>query len=274
MPGSGAGADQSARDTGVACIALVDVETTGLHYSRNELIELTILLVDVRRATGELMGIADHYCARREPTSPMSRVAQGITGIARSDLKGCRLDVARVDGLLREADLIVSHGASFDRMFLRPHVGYFEHLNWACSRESIDWQGVERQQSASIHHLVSMYDLETLREGVPVSECHLLAQVLDRPLPVSGRRGFSALLAAKRAPRYRFWIDDPGDPSRNGLLALGFEESAEGELCAVAIGPAAGRLAAALLDLADFDGAIGNFMVEPLAARGEPRRRT
>ena len=176
-------------------LAVVDVETTGLDPAQDELVALSVVCVEVDRASGELIKIIDNYTGQREPKRPMSPAIEQMIGISAADLAGHALDVDRINGLLDGCELVIAHNAEFDRSFIEPHVPAFGQLAWGCSLKDIDWFGTELQPKASIDHLIFLYGIET-SNGTPQADCRALIRALSMPLPVSGCTGFAALLAS------------------------------------------------------------------------------
>lgn len=175
-------------------LAVVDVETTGLSPLEHELIGLSIVSVEVDRATGAFLKTVNSYAGHREPGRPLSADQEQIVGLSAALLAGKRLDSARIHQVLEGCELVVAHCASFDRSFLTPHAPALDQFTWACSLWDIDWFGAEQQPHASMAHLTALYDIEE-SDGTPAEDCRTLIEILSRPLPVSGCTGFAALLA-------------------------------------------------------------------------------
>ena len=54
-------------------------------------------------------------------------------------VEGRSIDITRVDSIIAESDLIVSHNASFDRAFLDKISQASQTSVWACTLADIDW---------------------------------------------------------------------------------------------------------------------------------------
>ena len=258
--------EQDHIDGATAKLAIIDAETTGLDPVTDEVIGLAIVCVAVDRASGRLLGISDRYAGQREPQRPMSALAEKITGLQYSQLVGRRLDEARITEMVAGCELVVAHCASFDRQFVEPCLPVFEHLAWACSLTEIDWRGTECQPKASIAYLLSLHGMAE-GERTPQADCDALAHVLGRPLPVSGRTGFAALLDAAKQVQLRVTIPDPHEHVVALLQEKGF--SYHPDLEAWQIGTqevVAWQLEGWLVDLAVYDAAIDRFSVERIDA--------
>lgn len=118
--------------------AIVDVETTGFSPYRDEIVELCIVLFRINQ--DGLAVIEEEYTGLREPINGINAAAARVNGIGWADVRGRDLDHQRVTDLVKRADFIIAHNASFDRGFvtrLYPHL-YGKH--WYCSMSDIDWR--------------------------------------------------------------------------------------------------------------------------------------
>ena len=116
---------------GVTRVAVLDTETTGLDQTKDQIIELAIVLVDVDNATGLPVGAVQVYDGLEDPGRPIPKEVVAITGITDADVQGQRLDEARVAELMRGVDLVIAHNAGFDRPFVESRLPYFSQFPWA-----------------------------------------------------------------------------------------------------------------------------------------------
>ena len=130
----------AATGPGVKRLLLLDTETTGLEHSRDKIIELALLRVDVDTATGLPCGSVQVYDGLEDPGQPIPDIARKITGIDDSMVAGQALDEARIAELLEGVDLVVAHNAGFDRPFVEARLPAFAAKAWACSFADIDWK--------------------------------------------------------------------------------------------------------------------------------------
>jgi DNA polymerase-3 subunit epsilon len=121
-------------------IAVVDTETTGLYPSRDRLVEIAIMLLEVDAGTGRLVRRLETYQALNDPGMPIPREATAIHGITDAMVKGRCIDAARVARMLGAADLVVAHNSGFDKGFVRQVVPGADSLPWGCSCRGIPWR--------------------------------------------------------------------------------------------------------------------------------------
>src|SRR5690606_29066577 len=99
-------------------VAILDTETTGLDSSKDRIIELALILVDVDKATGLPLQVQDVFDELEDPGRPIPAEATRITGITDAMVAGKHLDDARVAVLMAGMDLVIAHNARFDRGFM------------------------------------------------------------------------------------------------------------------------------------------------------------
>lgn len=184
----------------VSRVLILDTETTGLDASRDRIMELALLRVDVETATGLPTGRVEVYDGLEDPGLPIPAEIQALTGISNEMVRGQRIDEQRVAAMLEGADLVLAHNAGFDRPFAEARLGQFAQLPWACSFADLDWKK-EGRSSAKLTQLAMelgwFYDAHRAE-----MDCHALLAVLTSPLS-SGQTGLACLLEASGRPSYR-----------------------------------------------------------------------
>ena len=209
----------------IAKVLILDTETTGLDSSRDRIIELALILVDVDKATGLPLQVQEVFDELEDPGRTIPAEATRVTGITDAMVAGKRLDDARIAELMKGVDLVIAHNARFDRGFVEARLPAFAQLPWACSVAEIDWQAQGRG-SAKLeflaHELGFFYDAHRAE-----MDCHALLAVLAAPLPNTGETGLARLLAAAQATSYR--VQATGSPfsSKDALRARGYRWDAE-----------------------------------------------
>jgi DNA polymerase III subunit epsilon len=130
---------QAGSAVGLACF--LDVETTGLSSSYDEIVELALCLFEFTRDTGEITNIVDQYVGLREPDRQISRGAGMVHGLSMDDVRGKCLDTGRVETMLEKAEFLIAHNASFDRGFMIRMFQACSGKQWLCSMNGINWKG-------------------------------------------------------------------------------------------------------------------------------------
>ena len=206
-------------------VLLLDTETTGLDASRDKIIELALLRVEVDETSGLPSGTVQVYDGLEDPGMSISREIEQLTGITNAMVRGQRIDEARVAELLDGVDLVIAHNAAFDRPFVEARLPAFAQLPWACSFADIDWKS-EGQSSAKLENLALskgwFYDAHRAE-----MDCHALLAVLGQPLPQSQQSGLARLLAAARQDAFQLQATAAPFDAKDALKARGYRWNAE-----------------------------------------------
>jgi DNA polymerase-3 subunit epsilon len=206
-------------------VVVLDTETTGLDQSKEAIIELAMLVVDVDVATGLPTGPVQVYDGLEDPGKPIPKEVVAITGLTDADVAGQRLDEARVANLLEGVDLVVAHNAGFDRPFVEARLSGFAQIPWACSFADIGWkaQGLGSAKLESLAHAHGwFYDAHRAE-----MDCHALLAVLAKPLPVGEGTGMARMLAATNGPSYRLQATNAPFDAKDKLKARSYRWNAD-----------------------------------------------
>ncbi len=119
---------------------VVDIETTGLNFDGDQIIELGLVSFEYNPKTGEILKVLETKDFLQDPGKPLSQEIIKITGLTDKILKGHSLDKKEIDRLFKDADLVVAHNASFDRNFINEVFPSSRNKVWACSKDDIPWR--------------------------------------------------------------------------------------------------------------------------------------
>ena len=120
-------------------IAFIDTETTGLNHKTDEIIELALKIITFERQSGKIVSVDHSYTSFNQPKKNINENITIITGINDKMVKNQFIDWKKVDNLLINANLIISHNASFDKPFMDNSSIISSKTQWACSIKDIDW---------------------------------------------------------------------------------------------------------------------------------------
>jgi hypothetical protein len=116
----------------------VDVETTGLDFERDEIIELAIVPFQFG-PDGQIYSVGEPFQSFRQPSNPIPSIISKLTGITNEMVAGHSINIAELDAFVADAHLVVAHNAAFDRRFVERLASSFQNSAWACSQSQIDW---------------------------------------------------------------------------------------------------------------------------------------
>jgi DNA polymerase-3 subunit epsilon len=208
-------------------VIVLDTETTGLEQTKERIMELALLVVDVDVYTGLPVGPVQVYDGLEDPGKPIPKEVVAITGLTDADVAGQRLDESRIAELLRGADVVVAHNAAFDRPFVEARLGGFSGIPWACSFADIDWKSLGHG-SAKLESLAQahgwFYDAHRAE-----MDCHALLAVLAKPLSEgnSAGTGLARLLEAAQGPAYKLQATQAPFDAKDKLKARGYRWNAD-----------------------------------------------
>ncbi len=125
------------------CISIVflDTETTGVNRVNDKIIELALKMATFEKSSGMIVSIDQVYESFNDPGEEISQEITLLTGISNDMVQGQSIDWGMVDTVLKDADIVVAHNASFDRAFLDKHSSVSPTKIWACSINDIYWLG-------------------------------------------------------------------------------------------------------------------------------------
>lgn len=202
----------------------VDVETTGLDPSKDEIIELA--MVPFRYSLdGIIVDVGEPFDRLREPSAPIPASITALTGITDSMVAGQRIDPEEVTQCVLSGAVVIAHNAAFDRKFLERFCPSFSFKPWACSMSKIDW-AAEGFEGTKLAYLAVgcgfFYDRHRA-----ANDCLAAVEVLSRPLPKSGVTALSHLLARARLPTWRIWAEGSPFEFKDQLKSRGYRWNGE-----------------------------------------------
>jgi DNA polymerase-3 subunit epsilon len=203
----------------------VDVETTGLDYAKDEIIELAMVPFTYG-PDGRIYEVREPFQRFHQPKSPISSEITKLTGITNEMVAGHAIDIAEVDAFAGSADLVIAHNANFDRRFLEKLSNTFTLKPWACSQSQIDWAG-EGLEGTRLSYLVASagYFYDKHRAA---NDCFAAIELLANPLPISGGLAMTQLLETARRPTWRIWAENSPFDLKDVLKARGYRWNGEG----------------------------------------------
>lgn len=140
LPTLAIGAKFGAESAKTLKVLYMDSETTGLSLFADEVIEAGFILAKINADTAELIEVLDVYQGFNEPLgASISENAKAIHGLTDGDVKGHKLEIDRIVGMVKQCDFACSHNGAFDRPMLEKAVEELAEVRFTCSMAEIDW---------------------------------------------------------------------------------------------------------------------------------------
>ncbi|MDK2821610.1 MAG: polymerase subunit epsilon [Clostridia bacterium] len=140
----------------------IDVETTGLSYKKDEIVEFAIILFSFDLNTGHIIEIIDEYSGMREPSCPINWMAAKIHGITKRKVCGMSLDDSKIKEMINQAEFLAAHNAGFDYGFVSRYMESSAWKPWYCSMNGVDWKGMGFT-SRGLQNLLKYHGIEIIR---------------------------------------------------------------------------------------------------------------
>ena len=158
---------------------IVDVETTGLSPTRDEIIEFAGLSFAYDEEAQTIGQIIDTYSSLRKPSFSIPLEAQKVNHITDEMVRGQKLDDERILALFASADIVIAHNVKFDRPFLVRLYPACADKTWRCSMNDIDWEG-KGHSFKSLQKLSAAYSIKVPRSSHrALVDCQTVYQLLS-----------------------------------------------------------------------------------------------
>jgi DNA polymerase-3 subunit epsilon len=122
-------------------VMILDTETTGLNYKKDEIIELGYVIIEFDENLS-FFNVVKSVDLFNEPRNSISEKITGLTGLRDEDVKGHSIDWNEVASDLEDINLVVAHNSGFDRKFVEKYCDSFKNVPWACSLSQVDWENI------------------------------------------------------------------------------------------------------------------------------------
>lgn len=197
----------------------IDVETTGLSFVDDEIIELAMVPFSYGNS-GKIFEIFEPYQSFQEPRNEIPAEITSLTGITQNMVSGCRLDHERIENYLAQADILIAHNAAFDRKFMEKLFEQARIKPWACSATQINWRA-EGFEGSRLGYLVASAGFFYDRHRA-LNDCYAAIELLARPLPNSKLTALNVLLENARRPSWRIWASHAPFELKDKLRRRGY----------------------------------------------------
>ena len=200
----------------------VDVETTGMDWAHDDIVELALLpftYTDDGRVAEVLHGEAQ--CYLNAPSRALGAEVAARTGLTDAALAHRHIDVEAAQKLILRSELLVAHNARHDRPFVERAVPAARERRWACSRLEVPWLA-EGFTIAALDSLTHHYGVFPARSHRALADCETGLWLLAQRLPRSDRAVLGVLLERALKSSLRLWAVGAPPEARGLLRARGY----------------------------------------------------
>ena len=192
----------------------VDVETTGLDLAKDKIVEFGAIKFTYDDE-GNIFEILEEFCALDDPGISITKEASEIHKIFDDEVKGKRIDDAKVSKLLEDASLVIAHNAKFDRVLIEERFPGFDTVPWACSCTEIPWEKTFGSIGAKLGNVLAacgqFYDGHRALYDCQAGVCALATGNTE------GRSTFSYLLESLKRDVYLVLVETPKGSSNEDM---------------------------------------------------------
>lgn len=165
---------------------LLDVETTGLGPTKDEIIELALKLFSYRTDTGEILDVIEEDSFLREPLSHSAKnnydQAYRVHGIPYESVRGKSFYDVKIKTYFHRADSVFAHNASFDRSFLYQMYPEVNDLKWYCTMRNVPWRNYGFP-NGKLLTLLQMHNITNYQTHRALDDITYLMELLKKTSP-------------------------------------------------------------------------------------------
>lgn len=216
-------AEVASSDTARAIV--LDVETTGFDPRVEKIIELGIVPFTYDRGSGAILGVDAAFSAFEDPGKPIPPEIVELTGVTDDDVRGQRIDDAKVQAIFDAADLVIAHNAGFDRPFVDRRFEFVQGKPWADSFTEIPWKA-HGQECRKLGCLLKNHAGMFFTGHRAATDAEAILSLLATPFD-DGASPMLALLESARTPSVRVSAFDSPFETKDVLKARGYRWNAD-----------------------------------------------
>jgi len=195
VPRSAYGEADGSEETRTALF--VDVETTGMHWMADRIIEFAGVPFTFGKDSGRIVSVGIPFVSLEDPGRPVPPEIVRLTRITDEMVAGQRIDDAQLKALAGQSQLVVAHNAKFDRPFVEARFPFFEDKHWACSINDVPWEA-HGLSSVKLGWLLMEHAGLYFRAHRAEDDCLAAIHILATPFADDGSLPMQHLLATSR----------------------------------------------------------------------------
>lgn len=132
--------------------AVTSIETKGVNPSRGRIVEMALLMLEVRREPLEFVRLLSKSHDFEDPQEEINERYTAATGITSGMVVGKKMDDKVAEEAFQSADIVITYNAGDVRPFLEKRYPVLEGKVFACCRNQIEWP-MKGFECRSLKHL-------------------------------------------------------------------------------------------------------------------------
>ncbi|WP_170143633.1 3'-5' exonuclease [Brockia lithotrophica] len=186
-------------------LLVVDVETTGLNYKKDQIIEFAGIVLIANKKDKRIKGYIDAYAGAQEPSIPIKKKVSRITGINREDVVGFSLNLSKINELFKISYFVIAHNAIFDKRFIErlPNFRYTNKI-WLDTLH-INWKKLLNIKNNTLNEIKQFFNIKETINHSALGDAISLSMILQEK--IDGVYVLSYLLTdelIRRIEKYKF----------------------------------------------------------------------
>ena len=197
----------------------LDIESTGLSYTEDKLIELGMVKFEYSD-DGRIFRILEEFNSYQDPGIDISKFITDLTGINNEMVKGHKINETQLALFLEEVDIVIAHNAKFDRAFFEISFPSIKPKVWGCSASDVNWRQ-EKIESSKLEYIAYKYNF--FYEGHrAIIDCLVGIHILSQKLYNSKQLVLKQLLDNAAQVRFKLWAHNAPYASKDLLKSRGY----------------------------------------------------
>ena len=181
-------------------VTILDLETTGLDLTQNQVIEVGAILYSVKHQT-VLQQASTLFPVKENPQEHINKISVCASNVSESvDL--IRSEVSSLfSGMFSWSDYLIAHNAAFDKQWrtgIHEIDFWFQEKPWLCTLNDFVWP--HNSKPSNLINTALNHGIGVTKAHRALSDCQLIAELFDRTEDLQGL--FELAIARSNEPRY------------------------------------------------------------------------
>lgn len=180
-------------------VTILDLETTGLDLTQNQVIEVGAILYSVKHQT-VLQQASTLFPVKENPQEHTNKIkAEATKSFNPFEIE---YNYKWLDDMVFQSDYLIAHNADFDKQWLITKGHNYSYRpyekNWLCTLNDFIWP--HNSKPSNLINTALNHGIGVTKAHRALSDCQLIAELFDRTEDLQGL--FERAIARSNEPRY------------------------------------------------------------------------